>query len=933
MSQRTDTARDAGRGQRAAGVPDPERQRLAEDAARTANWKRWGPYLSERQWGTVREDYSEGGTAWDSFPHDHARSRAYRWGEDGLLGVCDREGRLCLALALWNGRDPILKERLFGLAGPEGNHGEDVKEEYFYLDSTPTHSYMKALYKYPQDEFPYAELVNENRRRGAREAEYELADTGVFDDSRYWDVTAEYAKASPDDVLLRITVANRGPETAELHVLPTLWFRNTWSWGRSGEGYWPKPSIRRARGGGLVAMHESLGEMRFHADTAPDGDPLWLFTDNDSNAERLWGAPNATPYVKDAFHERVVYGRDGAVNPDSVGTRAAAWYRVTVPAGGTRVLRVRLRSAEQASGAAFGDDFDRVFADRIREADTFYDGVHGPALTREERAVSRQCYAGLLWSKQYYGYVVKDWLEGDPAQPAPPAGRDSGRNSEWTHLYNRDVISMPDKWEYPWYAAWDLAFHMIPFAKVDPEFAKSQLLLFLREWYMHPNGQLPAYEWALGDVNPPVHAWAVWRVYKLTGEKGQRDRLFLERAFQKLLINFTWWVNRKDVDGHNIFSGGFLGLDNIGVFDRSRPLPTGGHLEQADGTAWMAFYCTTMLAIAIELAVEDPAYEDVASKFIEHFVAIADAMNEFGGMGLWDETDGFYYDQLHVNGHNIPMRVRSMVGLIPLFASEVLEQSDIDRLPGLKKRLEWFIANRPDLAHSIAHMEHGADGHEGHRLLGIPSRERLERVLQPLFDEREFLSPHGVRALSAIYRGQPYVFRTNGDEHDVRYTPGESDTGLFGGNSNWRGPVWFPVNYLLVESLERYHHFYGDSLRVECPAGSGTFLNLREAAHEIAGRLATLFLPDASGQRPCHGGAARFASDPHWRDLVLFHEYFHGDTGRGVGASHQTGWTALAVRCIEKRAAARAEPERAGANGHVHDAAVPGPDAAARAGG
>ena len=887
-------------------MSNAEKQRLLEDTQRTRNWKRWGPYLSERQWGTVREDYSADGTAWDSFPHDHARSRAYRWGEDGLLGISDREGRMCLALALWNGRDPILKERLFGLSGPEGNHGEDVKEEYFYLDSTPTHSYMKALYKYPQAEFPYARLVDENRRRSQQDPEFELADTAVFDDNRYWDVFAEYAKASPDDVLLRITVANRGPDDAELHVLPTLWFRNTWRWGRTGEGYWPEPVIERSGTSGVRAVHESLGEWRCEA----DADPCWLFTDNESNAQRLWGTPSAAAHVKDAFHARVVNGQLDAVNPAETGTRACAWYRLAVPAGESRVLRVRLRSAAEAATPAFGPAFDRVFDDRLVEADAFYDSVYAAELEPEERSVVRQGYAGLLWSKQFYHYVVKDWTEGDPSQPTPPEGHRKGRNHHWKHLYNRDVISMPDTWEYPWYAAWDLAFHMIPFAKIDPEFAKSQLLLFLREWYMHPSGKLPAYEWALDDVNPPVHAWAVWRVYKLTGEKGKRDRLFLERAFQKLLINFTWWVNRKDVDGNNIFSGGFLGLDNVGVFDRSKPLPTGGHLEQADGTAWMAFYCTTMLAIAIELAVEDPAYEDVASKFIEHFVAIADAMNTFGGTGLWDEADGFYYDQLHVDGRHIPMRIRSMVGLIPLFASEVLEQSNLDRLPGLKKRLDWFVANRPDLARNIAHMDDGKYGHVGHRLLGIPSRDRLERVLKVMFDESEFLSPYGVRSLSARYREQPFVFRTNGDDHFVHYAPGESETGLFGGNSNWRGPVWFPVNYLLIESLERYHHFYGDSLKVECPAGSGHWINLREAAREIASRMATLFLPDAHGRRPCHGDQARFANDPHWRDLVLFHEYFHGDTGRGVGASHQTGWTALAVRCIEKRAADRRERQR-----------------------
>jgi hypothetical protein len=893
-----------------------ERTRLAEDGRREKNWKRWGPYLSERQWGTVREDYSEHGTAWDHFPHDHARSRAYRWGEDGLLGVCDREGRLCFALALWNGRDPILKERLFGLTGPEGNHGEDVKEEYFYLDSTPTHSYLKALYKYPQTEYPYTRLVEESRRRGQGDPEFELRDTGAFDDGRYWDVTAEYAKATPDDLLIRITVANRGPDEAELHVLPTLWFRNTWSWGRSGEGYWPKPVIRRAASGtGLVASHESLGEFRFQAERSEAADPRWLATENETNAHRLWGAENASAFVKDAFHEVVVHGRRDAANPAGEGTRAAAWYRLTVPAGESRVLRLRLRPDAEARTEPFGAAFDRVFAERIVEADEFYAGVHGAALDTAERQVARQAYAGLLWSKQFYHYVVNDWVAGDPAQPAPPAARRDGRNAGWGHLYNRDVLSMPDKWEYPWFAAWDLAFHMIPFARVDPAFAKEQLLLFLREWYMHPNGQIPAYEWAFGDVNPPVHAWAVWRVYKLSGERGRRDRLFLERAFQKLLLNFTWWVNRKDVDGHNIFSGGFLGLDNIGVFDRSAPLPTGGHLEQADGTAWMAFYCSTMLAMALELAGEDPAYEDVASKFLEHYVAIADAMNSLGGTGLWDEGDGFYYDQLHVGDEHLPMRLRSMVGLVPLFACEVVEQASLDRLPGVRKRLEWFERNRPDLARHIGFMERGPAGHENHRLLSIPSRERLERVLRVLLDEAEFLSPHGVRALSAAYRDTPYVFSAGGMDHHVRYAPGESETGLFGGNSNWRGPVWFPVNYLLIEALERYHHFYGDALRVECPVGSGRMLDLREVAHEIARRLASLFLPYERGRRPCHGADARWAGDPHWRDLVLFHEYFHGDTGRGVGASHQTGWTALAIRCLEKSAAAReaARPEPVGA--------------------
>jgi hypothetical protein len=882
-----------------------EQQRLGEDGDRRANWKRWGPYLSERQWGTVREDYSEHGTAWDYFPHDHARSRAYRWGEDGLLGIGDREGRLCFALALWNERDPILKERLFGLTGSEGNHGEDVKECYFYLDSTPTHSYMKALYKYPQAEFPYARLVEENGRRGKHEPELELIDTGVFDGNRYFDVQVEYAKASPDDVLVRVTISNRGPDEAPLHVLPSLWFRNTWSWGRTGEGYWRRPSITRAGEHAVRAQHDSLGVFHLAADAADGLEPEWLFTGNETNTERLFAVPNATPWVKDAFHDRVVRGRPEAVNPDGEGTKAAAWYRLVVPAGGEAVLRLRLAPGGERRDDDFGSGFERTFDERRREADAFYASVVGPELTPEEARVTRQAYAGLLWSKQFFHFVVKDWLEGDPAQPAPPEGRRSGRNADWMHLYNRDVISMPDKWEYPWYAAWDLAFHMIPFAKVDPEFAKDQLLLFLREWYMHPNGQLPAYEWAFGDVNPPVHAWAVWRVYKITGERGARDRRFLQRAFHKLLINFTWWVNRKDPDGHNIFAGGFLGLDNIGVFDRSKPLPTGGHLEQADGTAWMAFYCATMLAMAIELAADDPTYEDLASKFLEHFVAIADAMNSFGGTGLWDEQDGFYYDQLHVDGTHLPMRLRSIVGLIPLFACDVLESSDLDRLPGFRKRLDWFLNNRPDLARHIAYMQKGEDGHAGHRLLGIPSRERLERVLRVLFDEREFLGPHGVRALSAAYRDDPYVFEADGMAHTVRYTPGESDTSLFGGNSNWRGPVWFPVNYLLVEALERYHHFYGDALRVECPTGSGRWLDLREAARELSSRLAGLFLPGPGGLRPCHGDDPRWASDPHWKDLVLFHEYFHGDSGRGVGASHQTGWTALAVRCIEKAAAGR----------------------------
>jgi mannosylglycerate hydrolase MGH1-like protein len=895
-------------------VAGTETDRLAEDSRRERNWKRWGPYLAERQWGTVREDYSAFGDCWSYFPHDHARSRAYRWGEDGLLGITDRQGRLCFALALWNGRDPILKERLFGLTGPEGNHGEDVKELYYYLDSSPTHSYLKALYKYPQAEFPYERLVQENRERSRQDGELELADTGVFDGERYFDVVAEYAKADPDDILIRITVSNRGGEPARLHLLPTLWFRNTWSWGRTGEGYWPRPALRRAGPGRIEAEHASLGRYVLEAASGPEGAvPDLLFTENETNTERLFGVTNRLPWVKDAFHRWVIGGEADAVNPDATGTKAAAHYVLDVAAGGRVTVRLRLREEALATRAAFGPEFERTFERRISETDAFYAECIPAAATLDERRVTRQGYAGLLWSKQFFHYVMQHWLEGDPAHPMPPEARLAGRNSEWTHLYNRDVISMPDGWEYPWYAAWDLAFHMIPFARIDPEFAKEQLLLLLREWYMHPNGQIPAYEFAFGDVNPPVHAWAVWRVYKMTGARGERDRLFLERAFQKLLLNFTWWVNRKDPEGRNLFAGGFLGMDNVGVFDRSQPLPTGGHLEQADGTAWMAFYCNTMLSMALELASEDPAYEDLASKFFEHFIAIADAMNNLGGTGLWAEDEGFYYDQLHVDGRHIPLRVRSLVGIMPLVAVEVLDEGMLEGLDGFKRRMNWFLRNREDLARSIACMQpREQDGHP-RRLLAIPTRERLVRVLRYLLDETEFLSPHGIRSVSRVHRERPYRFDVMGQPYTVEYVPGEGNTGLFGGNSNWRGPVWFPINFLVIEALERYHHFYGDELRVECPVGSGRMLSLQQVAAELSRRLASLFLADTSGRRPCHGDDARYAGDPHWRDLVLFHEYFHGDTGRGLGASHQTGWTALAVRCIEDMARQRsreAAPER-----------------------
>jgi hypothetical protein len=850
----------------------------------------------------VREDYSERGTSWEYFPHDHARSRAYRWGEDGLLGITDRECRLCFALALWNGHDPILKERLFGLSGPEGNHGEDVKECYYYLDSTPTHSYMKALYKYPQAGYPYGPLVEENRRRGRTVPEFELLDTGVFDDGRYFDVLAEYAKASPDDILIRITVANRGPETAKLHLLPTLWFRNTWSWGSRHESSEVRPRMARLDDASVRAHHATLGTFRLWVEPGADGHrPELLFTDNETNSERLFGTPNPGPYVRDAFHDFVVHGRREAVNPAATGTKAAAHHVLDIPAGGHRTVRLRLCSEDEVPRQAFGATFDEIFRNRIREADEFYGSVRTGALTAEERSVTRQAYAGLLWSKQFYHYIVSDWLEGDADQPAPPEARRHGRNHDWRHLYNRDVISMPDKWEYPWYAAWDLAFHMLPFARIDPQYAKEQLVLFLREWYMHPNGQIPAYEYAFSDVNPPVHAWAAWRVYKMTAQRDARDRVFLSRVFQKLLLNFTWWVNRKDPDGFNVFSGGFLGLDNIGVFDRSRPSPTGGQLAQADATAWMAFYSNTMLSMALELGRDNPATEDMASKFFEHFVAIADAMNTLGGTGLWDDEDGFYYDRLRVGDVTLPLRVRSLVGAIPLIAVEVLEHDPMQRLPGLNKRLDWFVTHRRDLAGQISYLEE----RDGKRLLAIPSRDRLVRMLRYLLDEEEFLSPYGLRALSRFHERHPYVLHAGGREFRVDYAPAESDTDLFGGNSNWRGPIWLPLNFLLVEALERYHHFYGDELRVECPTGSGRTMTLLEVAGEIGTRLGRIFMPDASGRRPAHGGDERYARDPHWKELVLFYEYFHGDSGRGAGASHQTGWTALVALFLEDLARRR----------------------------
>jgi hypothetical protein len=873
-----------------------EEARLEESRLRKVHWKRWGPYLSERAWGTVREDYSEGGTAWEYLPHDHARSKAYRWNEDGIAGICDRHQRICFAVALWNGRDPILKERLFGLTGNEGNHGEDVKECYYYLDSTPTHSYMKYLYKYPQAEFPYEWLVTENRQRGRGEPEFELTDTGVFRESRYFDVQVEYAKAACEDILIRIRVSNRGPEAAGLRLLPTVWFRNTWSWHPGAK----KPSMRMAGPNVIELEGTHYGARRLVFEDAPEA----LFTENETNGRRLYGYDDGKPFVKDGINDYVVQGRRDAVNPEKVGTKAALDYALHVEAGGTATVRLRLtdsREAERIGGA----EFDRIFAQREREADEFYAGVIPRELPEDAQNVMRQAFGGLLWSKQFYHYVVGEWLEGDAAGPKPPEGRKRGRNREWGHLYNADVLSMPDKWEYPWYAAWDLAFHCVPLALVDSEFAKEQLLLMVREWYMHPNGQLPAYEWAFGDVNPPVHAWAAWRVYKIEKKRrGVGDRRFLQRIFHKLLLNFTWWVNRKDAEGRNVFQGGFLGLDNIGVFDRSAPLPTGGHIEQADGTGWMAMYSLNLLAIALELAGEDPSYEDVASKFWEHFLHIARAMTDLGhaGAGMWDEADGFFYDVLHTpdDGHT-PLKVRSMVGLIPLFAVETLEPELMEKLPGFRRRMEWFLRNRPDLTSNVACMS--SEGMGERRLLSIVDGEKLRRVLRYLLDEAEFLSPFGVRALSRVHRERPYVLGVNGCEYRVEYEPGESSTGLFGGNSNWRGPVWFPVNYLLVESLQKFHHYLGDGYQVECPAGSGRMMNLWDVAAEISRRLTRPFLRGENGARPVHGAEGVYAADAHWRDLVLFYEYIHGDDGRGVGASHQTGWTGLVAKLLQQSGA------------------------------
>jgi hypothetical protein len=868
-----------------------EHLRLAQCSEQQPAWKLWGPYLSERQWGTVREDYSPYGNAWDYFPHEHARSRVYRWGEDGLAGFSDNQQRLCMSLALWNQNDPILKERLFGLTNGEGNHGEDVKELYYYLDATPSHSYLKMLYKYPQATFPYTRLTEENRRRGSELPEFELLDTGVFDGDRYFDVFVEYAQDSPGDILMRVTVSNRGPDAAELHVLPQLHFRNTWSW-KSNQS---KPLLR-LDSGHAVAEHAELGSFHFHA----DGSPEWLFTENETNTPLLYGNGPAG-HFKDAFHAYLIHRQRDAINTLKRGTKCAAHYGVTIPAGGTTTIRLRLNGTGVVEPFA---NFDSLFAKRLQEANEFYAELQRALTDEDSRLVQRQAFAGMIWSKQYFYLDMPEWLRGDPLQVPPPAQRQGGRNHEWEHLNNADIISMPDKWEYPWYAAWDLAFHTLSFAIIDADFAKQQLLLLTREWYMHPNGQMPAYEWAFGDVNPPVHAWATWRVFQMDrkqrGDTG--DLEFLERVFHKLMLNFTWWVNRKDAQGRNVFQGGFLGLDNIGVFDRSAPLPTGGHIDQADGTSWMAMYALNLMRIALELAQHNHVYEDIANKFLEHFLQIAGAMNNLGGagIGLWDDEDEFFYDVLHLpDDSKVPLKVRSMVGLIPLFAVETLEPDLLDRVPAFKRRLDWFLTYRPDLASLVSNWSEEGNGRR--RLLSLLRGHRMKRLLARMLDETEFLGRCGIRALSKYHDAHPYTFNVHGMDLSVRYLPAESTSGLFGGNSNWRGPIWFPVNYLLIESLQKFHHYYGDDFKIECPTHSGIYMSINEAAEEITRRLTGIFLKDENGKRPVFSQYPQMQQDPNFRDYLLFHEYFDGDSGRGVGASHQTGWTGLVAKLLQPR--------------------------------
>ena len=877
----------------AAGGPvNPERSRQLQDAPGRASWKHWGPYLSERQWGTVREDYSPHGEAWDFFPHDHARSRAYRWGEDGIAGMSDANQHLCLSLALWNGRDSILKERLFGLTNGQGNHGEDVKECYYYLDATPTHSYLKMLYKYPQSAFPYADLCAQNARRGSADREYELIDSGAFSEDRYFDVFVEYAQAEPGDILMRVTAHNRGPDPAVLHLIPQLSLRNTWSWGTSAV----RPRLSRTESGALCIELPDVPPQFLYTESSSQ----LLFTENESNSRRLWNIA-AEGFFKDGFHEYIVDGRLDAVNPQQNGTKAAAWHCRTVAGRSSVQVQVRLTSYEASEPF---DGFDIVMKLRKREADAYYEELQHGIASSDERAVQRQAFAGLIWSKQFYYLDIPEWLHGDPAQVSPPVERQHGRNSDWKHLNNADILSMPDKWEYPWYASWDLAFHCIPFALIDAAFAKHQLVLLTREWYMHPNGQIPAYEWAFGDVNPPVHAWAAWRVYQIDRKQndGRGDLQFLERVFHKLMLNFTWWVNRKDAEGRNVFQGGFLGLDNIGVFDRGATLPTGGHIDQSDGTSWMAMYALNLMRIALELAQHNNVYEDIATKFFEHFLHIAEAMSSMynDGGGLWDEEDAFFYDVLHLpNDQKVRLKVRSMVGLIPLFAVETLEPELLEKVPDFRRRLEWFLLHRPDLAKLVSNWE--AAGRGQRRLLSLLRGHRMKSLLRRMLDETEFLSDYGVRALSRAHLEQPYSFHVDDMDLSVRYCPGESESGVFGGNSNWRGPIWFPVNFLIIESLQKFHHYYGDDFRIECPTGSGKFHSIDDIAQELSRRLASLFLEDGAGRRPIFGDQPLLQKDPHFRQYLQFYEYFHGNNGRGVGASHQTGWTALIAKLLMPR--------------------------------
>jgi hypothetical protein len=869
-----------------------ERARLLANVVGPEGWKHWGPYLSERQWGTVREDYSPGGNSWEYFPHDHARSRAYRWGEDGIAGFSDAEQLVCLSLALWNGRDPILKERLFGLTNAEGNHGEDVKEHYFYLDATPTHSYLKMLYKYPHREFPYADLVAENARRGTLLPEYELLDTGIFAEDRYFDVFVEYAQVEPGDVLMKITAWNRGP-TAALHVIPQLILRNTWTWEPGSD----KPVLRNAGNGAIAIEPAELGATRLYF----DGSASVLYSENETNSRRLWNnGPEG--FFKDAFHDRIVSGDATSVNPAHTGTKAGVWHQVTIPGGGKHEFRLRLTHRDVKAPFV---DFERHLAQRHREADEYYADLQHGMNSADERVVQRQAFAGLIWSKQFYYFDVPRWLKGDPGQVKPPDNRLHGRNADWRNLNNCDIVSMPDKWEYPWYASWDLAFHCIPLALIDADFAKHQLVLLTREWYMHPNGQIPAYEWAFGDVNPPVHAWATWRVYQMDRKQngGKGDLEFLERVFHKLMLNFTWWVNRKDNLGRNIFQGGFLGLDNIGVFDRSAQLPTGGYINQSDGTSWMAMYALNLMRISLELAEHNHVYEDIASKFFEHFLNIAEAMSSMvsDDVGLWDEEDQFFYDVLCLpNNQRVRMKIRSMVGLIPLFAVETLEPELLEHLPGFRRRLEWFLNHRPDLANLVSHWQ--SPGRGERRLLSLLRGHRMKKVLKRMLDESEFLSDYGVRALSRAHLERPFELKVGDIDESVRYTPAESESRQFGGNSNWRGPIWFPMNFLIIESLQKFHHYYGNDFKVECPTGSGIFLTIDEVATELSHRLSRIFLKDGAGERPVLRHQPQLQNDPNYKDCIPFYEYFHGDTGRGVGASHQSGWTSLIAKLLMPRA-------------------------------